>query len=105
MATRIQKIKLVEDLRNYFLQKGKIPTSEEYFSSEDKPHTIWGIKNVAGNYSKALRMVKHKYPDIETSVEEKRRAEAFKALKIPTPPVVEVKPAEVSAVTQDEDDE
>ena len=109
MATRKQKRKLCEDLAMFFAEKGKILTMKEYGECIDKPFQVRSIKRVAGSYSKAVLMMKNSQPELLKLIELKEKAELAKkqaALQVPKPePKAAVKPAEVSAVTQDEDDE
>ena len=109
MGTRKQKRKLCEDLAMFFAEKGKILTLKEYGECIDKPLQIRSIKRVVGSYSKAVLMMKNSQPELLKLIELKEKAELAKkqaALQVPKPaPKAAVKPAEVSAVTQDEDDE
>jgi len=105
MANRQQKRKLADDLAEYFLAKAKIYTLKEYEAAQDKPVSFYGIRNVVGNYSKAVVLTKNTHPELEKLVEMKQKAEKLRAFTAPTPEVVKVEPAEVSAVIQDEDNE
>lgn len=51
------RAKLVEQLREYFIKKGRILTAEEYKEADDAPYRFQIVKRTAGSWARMRGMI------------------------------------------------
>lgn len=52
-----RRVKLIEDLREYFISKGKVLTYNEYIAQDDAPFRAQIIKRTVGTWARLVNMI------------------------------------------------
>jgi hypothetical protein len=86
--SRQQRVIVLEKLKQYFTDKGKILTQEEYIEAEDKPYLFSGIRKVFRSYPHMLGMLKQADFKVKQPVKHKEEHGTT-----PIKPIVQPKPA------------
>ena len=94
--SNIQRKRMLENLSEYYIKKGKIyDSSVEYSRQDDAPYTIKEIKKVMGGWSMLFKYINTEYPTLKEDVKEAKKKDrgnlfkdkpAFPESKIPPTP-------------------
>ena len=96
MPSKMQRVRMLDTLADYYISKGKIyESSLEYSRQSDTPYTIKEIKKIMGSWGMLFRYLDTHRPTLKEDVKEAKRKDrgnlfkdkpAFPKSKVPPPP-------------------
>jgi hypothetical protein len=99
MARARQKHKILDDIGNFMLSKGKLLNQREYTDAQDAPIRYPQILSFFGNWSRMMNSLRVHSPAIYAEIEKAEKAPAPKPKTVEKPKPVKAAPKPVAKPT------